>query len=60
MIGLFFGDQKLTNVHKYTEELVTELENLFQNGVLIYFDEETRTRSAVSSIIFMMLQRKHL
>ena len=51
VIGLYSGDQKPTNVHEYTEELVTELENLLQNGVLISVDEEIRTRFTVSSII---------
>ena len=52
MIGLYFGDQMPTNVHGYTEELVSKLENLFQNGVLISVDEIIRSRFTVSSIIY--------
>ena len=42
----------LTNVHGYTEELVSKLEKLFQNGVLISVDEIIRSRFTVSSIIY--------
>ena len=52
VIVLYSGDQKQANVHEYTEELVSELENLFQNRVLISVDEEIRSRFTVSSIIY--------
>ena len=50
--GLCSGDQKTTNVHEYTEELVSELENLFQIGFLIFVNEEIRSRYTVSIIIY--------
>ena len=51
VIGLYSGDHKLTNVHEYAERLASELEILFQNGILISVDEEIHTRFTVSCII---------
>ena len=51
MIGLYYGNQKSTSVHLYTEKLVSELQDLFQNGILISDEEEICCRFSLSCII---------
>lgn len=51
VIGLYSGKQKPTNVHEYTEKLISELRDLFQNGILISGIEDIRPRFSLSCII---------
>jgi len=51
VIGLYSGKQKPTNVHQYTEKLVSELQDLFQNGILISDDEEIHCRFSLSCFV---------
>ncbi|KAG1690732.1 hypothetical protein GQR58_007598 [Nymphon striatum] len=51
IIGLFSGVSKPSNLFEYLEHLVTELDNLFLNGILISETAEDRVVLSLSCVI---------
>lgn len=51
VIGLYSGNQKPTNVSDYLDQFVTELDYLFQNGILISDAAANRVPFSLSCII---------
>lgn len=51
LIGLFSGESKPSNLSEYLEHFVTELDNLFRNGILISETADDRVVFSLSCVI---------